>query len=299
MTAPSQPRSGFVHGGDLRLHYTLRGDSAALPLVLVHGMRDHARSWDWVGAALARDWFVIAPDLRGHGDSDHAGSCGYGIAAFVLDLARLVDSLALERIALVGHSLGGAIALRFAAAFPDRVRALCLIEGLELPNVREQRRAPRPYPEQLRGWFQEENERQQRAPRVYASVGEATARMAEQYPALAPEIVAHVAEHGLRADPAGGWRWKYDNAARFRAPDDADGGDLDAVLAAVACPTLLLYGEDSWIPVPPAERLARLRDHRVVKLDGASHWLHHQLRTAFLASLRSFLLQVTEGQDHA
>lgn len=293
------PRSAFIEIAGSRLHYAAHGDPAAPPLVLVHGMRDHARSWDWIAAALADRWHVIAPDLRGHGDSFHAGASGYGLAAFVLDLADLIDALALATVALVGHSLGGAIALRYAAAFPERVRTLCVIEGIELPIVRDERATPTPHPERVRRWAMLERARRERTPRRYASVAEAEHRFAAAHPDYDGETVSHLVRHGLIRGADGAWRWKYDNAARFRAPDDADGGYLDQTLAAIACPTLLAYGETSWIAPPPRARLALLRDHRLVMFSKASHWLHHQSRAPFLAALTPFLDEQPKGHRHA
>ncbi len=286
MTA--MPRSGCIEANGLRLHHVAWGDPAAPPVLLVHGLRDHARSWDFIAEPLAHEYHVIAPDLRGHGDSCWAGSCGYSIAAYVLDLASVVAALDLPPFLLVGHSLGGAIALRYAAAFPDMVRRFCAIESVELPIVREQRREPRVFPVYLHDWVAAERARQGRSRRRYATIAEAEARMAERHPKVEITTIAHLAGHGLIAND-GGWCWKYDSAARHRSPEDAGGLDLDECLAAIACPTLLAYGEASWIPVPLAERLALLRDCRLVTFPGATHWLHHEARAAFLDALIPFL----------
>ena len=297
------PRSTFVDLGGSRRHVAEWGRRGAPVLLLQHGMRDHARSWDWVAARFEHDHHVVALDLRGHGDSDRAGSGAYDIADYVSDLADVIDAMELGSCDLVGHSLGGHIALRYAAAFPERSRSLTIIEGIELPIIRDQRRAVTPYPVRLRQWIGNQRENLSRTPRYYSTIGEAQARMAEAHPAIDSETLAHLTRHGLIARPEGGWHWKYDNACRFRAPEDAHGVDLDQTLAAVACPTFLAYGEASWIPLPPAERLAKLRDHRIVTFAGASHWLHHQAREPFLNALAAFLptpaLSEARETDHA
>uniref|UniRef100_UPI0035CBECFE alpha/beta fold hydrolase n=1 Tax=uncultured Sphingomonas sp. TaxID=158754 RepID=UPI0035CBECFE len=295
----AQPRSCFIQVGESRLHYVSHGDPTAPTLLLVHGMRDHARSWDWIAAAFAERFHVIAVDLRGHGDSSWARPAAYGLAAFVLDLAILIDALALQQIALIGHSLGGAIALRYAAAFPDRVKSMVVIEGIELPIIRDERAAPIPFPNRMRTWIKAEGERRGREARGYATIADAERRMVEAQPDIDCKTVAYLAEHGVIRAADGLWRWKYDNAIRLRAPDDPDGCDLDQTLAAIACPTLLAYGEASWIPLPPPERLALICDHRIVRFPDASHWLHHQARAAFIAAVRTFLNISTKGPDHA
>jgi pimeloyl-ACP methyl ester carboxylesterase len=294
-----EPRSAFIETAGGRLHYLSHGDPSAPPLLLIHGMRDHARSWDAIATVLAGRYHVVAPDLRGHGDSFWAEAHGYALSAFVFDLADLNEALGLRDVVLVGHSLGGAIAIRYAAAFPDRVRALCAIEGVELPIVRDERNSPTPYPARLRSWFDAERGRRSRVARGYDTLAEAEARMAEGHPDIDSAQIAHFARQGVRLGSDGQWRWKYDNGARLRAPDDADGRDLDQILAAIACPTLLAYGDASWIPLPPPERLALLRDHRVAIFPGAGHWLHHTARDSFLAALIPFLDASTEGQTHA
>src|SRR3546814_19606951 len=104
----------------MRLHYLDWGNSAAPTLILVHGGFDHARSWDWTARALAKDYHVVAPDLRGHGDSAWSAEGSYMIANCVYDLAQLIEQLGREPVILVGHSLGGSVALRYAGLFPDR-----------------------------------------------------------------------------------------------------------------------------------------------------------------------------------
>ena len=289
MILSQEPTLTFVTVDGRRLHVVTRGDPTAPAIVLVHGMRDHARSWDWIGAALADRFHVVAPDLRGHGDSDRAGSCGYGMAAFVLDLACIVDKLNLARFSLVGHSLGGAIALRFASAFPERISALCAIEAIELPIVRDQRVEPQVFPRRLRRWIDEERARSIRLPKSYETIADAAQRMAQAHPNFDGDTVKHLVAHGLTAIPGGRWQWKHDNAARLRAPEDAAGRDLDEMLAAIACPTLLAYGEASWIALPPKPRLDLIQNHRLVLFPGASHWLHHEARADFLTALTIFL----------
>jgi pimeloyl-ACP methyl ester carboxylesterase len=259
-------------------------------------MRDHARSWDWVAERFAPFYHVIAPDLRGHGDSDWASDGAYALFDYVSDLANVVDALALKEFDLVGHSLGGHICLRYAATFPEKLRSLTIIEGIELPIIRDQRREALPYPRRLRKWIEDQREWERRTTRYYDTQEDAQARMAGQHPAIDADTIAHLTRHGLIREAGKGLRWKYDNACRFRAPDDAHGIDLDDILDAIACPTLLAYGDASWIPLPPPERLARIRDHQVVTFPGASHWLHHQSRKPFLAAVATFLSR-TESDD--
>jgi pimeloyl-ACP methyl ester carboxylesterase len=282
-----------------RLNVLEWGEVGKPAVMLVHGLRDHARNWDWIANELAADYHVIAPDLRGHGDSDWTGVGTYGITDYVIDLADIIDALGLGRLALVCHSLGGVLGLRLTASFPERIAAFCGIECVELPIVRDDQVNPKPFPVRLRGWIEDERKRRARQPRSYPSFAAARERMQEEQPLLDAATIAHLAKHAIVSNPDGSVRWKFDPAVRPRAPEDAKGHDLDDILDAIECPVLLAYGDASWIPIPGEKRLARLRDHRVITFAGASHWLHHQCREEFLREMREFLKARFESQYHA
>ena len=127
------PASSYYVSQRLKLHYVDWGNESAPPLLLVHGGKDHARSWDWVARALRDDYHVIAPDLRGHGDSAWALGGHYTIHEFVLDIAQLIETLGLHPLKIVSHSLGGAVALQYASIYPDRVEKMVAVEGLGPP----------------------------------------------------------------------------------------------------------------------------------------------------------------------
>jgi len=124
-------------------------------VVLVHGGRDHARNWDRVARDLRRDFHVIAPDLRGHGDSQWAVGGMYAVADFVLDIANLIEALGEREIFLVGHSLGGAISLMYTGIHPERVRKLVAIEGLGPPPALLEKLRDRPPSQRMREWIEQ------------------------------------------------------------------------------------------------------------------------------------------------
>lgn len=147
------PTSHFFTSLRTRLHYLDWGNPSAPTLILVHGGFDHARSWDWTARALSRDYHVITPDLRGHGDSGWSPDGSYMMGNFIYDLAQLVDLLDRPPVTIVGHSLGGAISLRYAGLFPDKLRKLVAIEGLGLSPGRLQEKAEQPAPDVWRAWI--------------------------------------------------------------------------------------------------------------------------------------------------
>ena len=98
------PTSRHYISQRLRLHYVDWGNPEAPPLLLVHGGRDHCRNWDWVAQALRRDWHIICPDLRGHGDSNWSPDGNYSMSAFIYDLDQLIHQQKLAPVTIVAHS---------------------------------------------------------------------------------------------------------------------------------------------------------------------------------------------------
>ncbi|WP_225008845.1 alpha/beta fold hydrolase [Novosphingobium percolationis] len=283
------PSSHTVFIDGRRLNVTTWGEESAPAVILIHGMRDHSRSWDRVAHALAAEYRVIVPDLRGHGDSDWADSDGYALSAYVADIADIAEALALKRYAIIGHSLGGAIGLRVASAYPDQVKVFIGIECIELPIQRDEAAQPTPYPVRLRQWIERRQAAAGRDMRHYATVDDASARMQREQPTLSPEIIGELARHAVAFDLGKGWRWKFDPRVKRRAPEDQHGTDLDQLLDAVACPVLLAYGDASWVPLPGPARLAHLKNHAISHFAGGSHWLHHEFHERFVSEALAFL----------
>src|SRR6516164_6195965 len=130
MLEGSGPTSRIYCSQRLWLHYVDWGNPGAPPLLLVHGGRHHWPNWEWVANALRHAWKVLAPDLRGHGDSQWSCDVNYTIAGYVYDLAQLIQQQELAPVTISAHSLGGMIALRYGGIYPDSVRRLVAIEGL-------------------------------------------------------------------------------------------------------------------------------------------------------------------------
>jgi pimeloyl-ACP methyl ester carboxylesterase len=284
------PAACFFSAQRRRLHYADWGNPPAPPLVLLHGGRDHCRNWDWVAARLRQNWHVIAPDLRGHGDSEWAGAGGYAMSGFIADLAELVHALGLAPVSIVAHSLGGSIATRYAGAFPDQVRRLVSIEGLGPSRKMEQERAARRIDERLRTYVAEQRQLAARAPRRYATVDDAFARMCDANRHLSQEQAMHLTRHGLRQNDDGSLSWKFDNAIRADPPYDMAREDIRYLWSRVRCPTLLVYGTESWASNPAEDgRAAHFPDATVVTIEGAGHWVHHDRLEEFLAVVVPFL----------
>jgi pimeloyl-ACP methyl ester carboxylesterase len=274
----------------LRLHYVDWGNPDKPPLLLVHGGRDHCRNWDWVAEALRDDYHVIAPDLRGHGDSEWMKGGVYGMSEYVYDIAQLVHQLELAPLRIVGHSLGGAISLRYAGIYPENVTRLVAIEGLGWSPQRLAERAKIAPQDRLADWIEEMRKLSGRAPRRYPTLADAFRRMQEENPHLSPEQARHLTVHGVNRNEDGTYSWKFDNYVRADRPTGLDVDDMHALWGRIACPTLLIRGTESWASDPEKDgRAGYFRNARVVNVEGAGHWAHHDRLDEFLRILRAFL----------
>jgi pimeloyl-ACP methyl ester carboxylesterase len=284
------PTSRVYFSQRLRLRYVDWGNPDAPPLILQHGGRDHCRNWDWVAAALQDDWHIIAPDLRGHGDSEWSSDGQYPMSGYVYDLAQLVHQQNLAPVSIVAHSLGGNIAIRYAGIFPDKVRKLVAIEGLGLsPRLRAEREA-HGIGERMREWVEEQRGLSARQSRRYATLEDAFRRMQEENRHLSPAQALHLTQHGVNQNEDGSYSWKFDNYVRSWPPHDMTAAEMEQLWASITCPTLLVNGRESWASDPAADgRLAHFRNARALMFEGAGHWVHHDRLEPFIEAVKDFL----------
>jgi pimeloyl-ACP methyl ester carboxylesterase len=257
-------------------------------MILVHGGLDHARSWDWVARELRNDFHVYALDLRGHGNSAWAPGALYSVAEHVLDLSVLADIINAYPIYIIGHSLGAITTLFYAGVYPDRVAKLVAIEGVGLPLHENQY----PAPERMRRWIEKLRALESRTHHSYPNLAAAVARMKEANPFLSQEMAEHLTLHGTNWNADGSIIWKFDNYVRLFPPYGADVEDAAEVLRKISCPSLLFWGRESFAKDPEQDPLAaEITDRRVVKVDQAGHWLHHDQLAVFLRETKRFLAE--------
>ena len=274
----------------LRLHYVDWGNPEAPPMILLHGGRDHCRNWDWVAKRLRKDYHIIAPDLRGHGDSQWSPDGNYSVSAHVYDLAQLVHQQQLAPVTIVAHSFGGFVTLRYAGLYPENVAKLIVIEGLGMPPQILAERARKSLDERLRDWIEDQRSLSGRQPKRYASIDHAFTRMQEENRHLTPAQARHLTIHGIMQNEDGSYSWKFDNYVRSFAPIDLREEEVAYLWSRITCPTLLVYGRESWASNPVEDgRIVHFRNARVESFDNAGHWVHHDRLEAFIATTRAFL----------
>lgn len=283
------PTSHTFFSQRLRLHYVDWGNPTRPPLLMLHGGRDHCRNWDWAAAALRDDWHVIAPDLRGHGDSQWSTDGSYALAGYIYDLAQLIHQQRLAPVTIVAHSLGGQIALRYAGIHPKSVTRLVAIEGLGPPPAWLAQAASKTIVERMEEWIGEQRNLAGRLPRRYPSIEDAFRRMQEENPHLTAEQARHLTVHGVNQNEDGTYSWKFDNYVRSWPPYDMRSNDIEALWGRIGCPTLLVYGKESWASNPTEDgRIEAFKNASVVTIERAGHWVHHDRLDEFLRLTRAF-----------
>lgn len=280
-------RSGEIPSLGLRLHYVEWGDPQAQPLVLCHGMFDHARSFATLAPLLADRFRVISVDARGHGDSDWADA--YNWPVDVADIVTVLRSIG-RPVHLVGHSKGGGQTTDAACLVPELVRQLVNIDGFGPPPFDESDEdRPQRFAQHLDG---RRRRGAQHAWRPYASLEDLVERRRAQNPRLSHEWLRYFLFHGA-TEHDDGWRWKCDpimgdGFGPWR-PDWVGPG-----YARLRVPMLALSGseKDTWGPLPAEllrERLgyAPQVEHKVIA--GAGHFVHIERPVETAAAILEFL----------
>jgi pimeloyl-ACP methyl ester carboxylesterase len=276
-----QPTSRTVVANGLR-HHVLEWDGGGDTTILcLHGFLDIGFAFHRIAPALAaRGHHVVAPDLRGHGETERVGAGGYyHFADYVLDVSDLADALARRRLALAGHSMGGSIACWFAGAFPERVWRLAALEGIRVPDL-----PAAAAPARLAEFVATVKRARVASQKVYATVDDAAQRLRRHDP-LCPEDEARaLAERGTREVP-GGRAFRHDPLHLSRAPYPFRLEIALAIWSRIACPVLLVDGALSErVPADYPRRLAAFRDARLATVEGAGHMMmrHQPARVATL-----------------
>ncbi|HEY7440295.1 MAG TPA: alpha/beta hydrolase [Acidimicrobiia bacterium] len=282
---PRAGRSGFVLVEERQVHYLEWGRSGAPPVLCLHGGGQTAYMWEELGAALRDGYHVVAPDLPWHGDSDPIDEMSRQHLAATIP--PLLDEFGLEQVALVGASLGGIVSLTLAAARPELIGSVSLIDiGHRLEDEGVNRIID----------FMAKHE-------SFASLEEAAAEVAEYLPqrkSVRPESL----RRNLRERADGRWEWKHGYGKRLRdTTDSLDGGrnwrnlvaGLDDEVQAIPVPVLVLRGAGSDVlSNEGAEEIAALiPDARLATIGAAGHHAAGDNPESTASLVRGFLDEVT------
>ena len=285
------PTSHIYFSQRLRLHYVDWGNEDAPALLMVHGGRDHCRNWDWVADELRHDYHIIAPDLRGHGDSQWMLGGSYTIIDYVYDIAQLLHQTHTTPTTIIGHSLGGSVSLLYSGIYPENVTKLISIEGMRPPpGMFDKYRKTDPHA-RLEAWIGNLRQLSGRMPKLYPSLEDAFQRMQTENPHLSEVQARHLTIHGSNQNEDGSYSWKFDNYVRAFAPIGLSPEETWKIHARIDCPLLLINGAESWASNPQDDgRAEAFGNSSVVEIDGAGHWVHHDQLEQFLHIAREFLV---------
>ena len=263
------------------------GDAGQPLLILLHGWNDTGSSFQFLVDALAQDWFVIAPDWRGFGETA-CRSQSYWFPDYIADLDELLETYSPDEPArLVGHSMGANVAGLYAGIMPERVAAFVNIEGFGLPES-----DPGNAPEHYRRWI--ERSRAMQPYSTYKNFEELATRIRKRNPRMAEDKALFVAklwaaqnDEGiveLRADPA----HRLPNAVQYRRAEAA------ACWEKITAPVLVVKGEASEFFSAAVDRagpneIDAFTAAESVDIPGAGHMVHYEQPALLAAAMEKFL----------
>jgi pimeloyl-ACP methyl ester carboxylesterase len=259
-----------------RFHYLEWGQPGSPPVLLLHGGNQSAHSWDLVSLHLSDRYRVLAPDQRGHGDSEWSRECDYSVGALARDAAAFVRDRQMERPIVFGHSMGGMVALLLAKLFPEIPRALVIVDvGPELSGRGT---------DAIRDFVQRNTE--------FDDPGEFLDHVVKYDPFRKREHMARTLKYNLMQRADGKYVSKNDRRrlGPYPGPETVT---LDCVRA-FDFPVLVVRGALSSVLEPePAQRFAAaLPRGELVTVPDCGHNVHSQNTPGFLAAIAPFLAKL-------
>ena len=287
MTTPPAPSPQFPSGEDgylnihgLQHHYIRWGDAGNDPVVFLHGLMNNARYWEHIASGFADRYAAYAPDLRGHGESEHAPG-GYLVWAFAMDLRGFVEELDFEAFDLVAHSIGSRVAMAYARDHGHRLKHLVLADmGPQMAETG------------ARGIRKRTGE-SQKAP-GFGTEEEALAYFAQLYPGQPRDFLLRQVGASLTLDElSDSLVFRFDPAIH-QATGRAALVEIPYLwesLEHITCPTLVIRAEKSKVLSTEiaAEMVRRLPNGRVVEIPGSGHQIPLHQPQAFATAVREFM----------
>jgi len=293
---PSVSLSVSIRG--LRYHVRTWGEAHAPKLFMLHGWMDVGASFQFLIDALQREWHVVAPDWRGFGRSQWCED-GYWFADYLADLDALLDRFSPEEpTRLVGHSLGGNVAMLYAGVRRERVERLVSLEGFGIPAE-----TPDAAPDKYVRWL--DALKDPPAFRPYANLAAVADTLQKKNPRLARERAEFLAAHWADVEPDGSAQLASDPRHKLPFPIVYRMEEVFAIWQRIGAPVLWVAAGESFIPKwlgghPEGEaatdslagvraRLARVPNGRLVTIEQAGHMLHLDRPDAVAAAIEPFL----------
>ena len=274
----------FTNRSGLHLHFLRWGESSGVPLVLLHGLRAYAQTWESLVHSLGPGYCIYALDQRGRGLSDWASPDTYHTQSYVEDLEDWVAHLGLTRFVLLGHSLGGANALEYARQHPGRLLGL-MIEDIGPGSSSQGDGAARIRREMSQTPLQFENWELARA------------FWQASRPGLSEQGLTSRLAHSMK-ESGDGVTWRHDQQGIATARLSIEPTDLWPAVRALDCPSLFIRGGRSdFLPAQTLQAMSACNPNiRTVEVADASHYVHDDQSEVFNALVSRFLAELkSEG----
>lgn len=294
MPTYSPSRSEIISLRGLQLHCRHWGSEHAPKLFMVHGWMDVSASFQFVVDCLAQDWHVIAPDWRGFGLTQSPPVENYWFPDYVADLDALLQHYSPDQaVNLLGHSMGGNIAMVYAGVRPERIAKLINLEGFGMPMT-QAKQAPGRY----RKWLDEL--REVPSLRSYASADEVVARLQKTNPRLSDERAHFLAREWARENAQGRWEILADPAHKNSSPLLYHVDEVLECWQAITAPVLWVEARetDIWRMIGDKDqaraeidrRMAYVNNMRTEIVADAGHMLHHDQPEVLARLIEGFLM---------
>lgn len=277
MATTVQPSDKTVSVDGTQVHYLDWGTAGKPPMVLLHGLRGHAHSWDTFSAAMCEDYHVLALDQRGRGDSGWAKDGLYTTDLYVSDLLGFSEALRLDPFILVGHSMGGRNGIAFSGRYPQKVQRLILVDIGPTGDPRGGERIRREILD---------------APEQFASFGQAMDYTNKGNRYAPQDILRRRVQYQTKVQPDGTLVWRYDPAIREQWRKGTNTSvDLWPAFRQISCPILIVRGVESDILGP--EHAQQMLDAnpraQLVEIQRAAHMVFEENPDDFLSAMRAYL----------
>ena len=291
-------RSEFVPIRQLKYHVRIWGEPAPgkSPLVMVHGWMDVAASYQFVVDAFARGHYVIAPDWRGYGLTESPVADNYWFPDYLADLDFLLDHYSPDApVDLVGHSMGGNVAMLYAGSRPGRIRRLVNLEGFGMAATR-----PSQAPKRYAKWMDELKafHRGELALKGYDSVDGVARRLMKTNKRLGQDKAHWLAGHWARQDADGLWQIMGDAAHKITNANLYRVDEVLEIYKAISAPTLAVEASDDSLSqwwqgkftlAEYHERLTAVPQLQTAVVQDAGHMLHHDQPEMLAQLIEAFI----------
>ena len=290
--------SEFVPIRNLQYHVRVWGEPAPnkTPLVIVHGWMDVAASYQFVVDALSHEHYVIAPDWRGYGQTASGGVDNFWFPDYLADLDFLLDHYAPNsQVNLVGHSMGGNVAMLYAGVRPERIRRLVNLEGFGLPAT-----TPDEAPGRYAHWMDDLKKlhRGELALKAYDTVDGVARRLMKTNPRLGADKANWLAQHWAQQDAQGKWAILGDPAHKVSHAQLYRLEEVQAIYARISMPVLMVeassdsmgqWWKGKFTLAEHHERLQVVPQLEIARVEDAGHMLHHDQPERLAELIERFL----------